>query len=150
MAISKTEKVLLENGVFSLVPKGNSMWPFIKNKKHSVIIKSITEKPSLYDVVFYKRETGQEVLHRIIGYQEQDYVVSGDSIIQREIVKAENVFGVMEGFYKNKKYVSAKDEKYLKKVKKWYESKNRARKIKRFNLRVKIKAKLKTIFTKGK
>ena len=51
MAISKTEKVLLENGVFSLVPKGNSMWPFIKNKKYSVIIKSITEKPSLYDVV---------------------------------------------------------------------------------------------------
>lgn len=146
--LTKSEKLLKENGVLSIVPKGNSMWPFIKNKKNSVIIKSVLEELSIYDVIFYKRESGQEVLHRIIGFKDDDYIVSGDSLIQREIVKKENVFGVMQGYYKNKKYIDAKDQKYLAKVKKWYESKKRARKIKCFNFRTKVTNKLKIIFKK--
>ena len=38
------EKELVKNGVIAFVPSGNSMWPTLKHRKQSVIVKLKTEK----------------------------------------------------------------------------------------------------------
>lgn len=145
----KTE--LQKNGVIAFVPGGNSMWPFIKNRKQSVIVKTISEDIKPYDVIFYLRPQGTFVLHRVIEVLEDGFICSGDSQLETERVKKEWVFGIMDGFYKGKKYISVQDEKYKKQVEKWYKStKKREREIKSFYFFERVKNKLKRIFGKEK
>ncbi len=140
---NSVKSVLEINKTCAFVPKGISMWPFIKNKKQTVIITRATKDIKLYDVIFYTASTGREILHRVIEIREDGYVTCGDGLLEKEFVKKENVFGVMQAFYKGKKKICAKDKKYLIRVDKWYKnSKTRARKIKRFEKRIRLKNKI--------
>ena len=143
----KTE--LEKNGAIAFVPRGNSMWPIIKNHKQSVIVrkKDPDERLKPLDVAFYLRKNGAFVLHRVMSVTDNGYVMCGDSQYILEVVEEEQVFGVLEGFYKGKKYVKATDEKYLKRVRKWY-SRKLCRKIrlKLFYFRNRVVGKLIRIF----
>ena len=138
------KSVLDKKGVTAFAPYGNSMWPFIKNHASPVIIER-NGKIALYSVVLFERNDGSLILHRVIGTGE-DYLVRGDSILTPEKVNKSQILGVMTGFYKGKKLVSANDEKYLKKVKKWYERKG----LRKFRIRIFYRTlRLKKLF-KGK
>ncbi len=127
-------------GEAAFVPRGNSMWPFLKNGGQTVII-GVPKRPfSVYDVIFFTRADGTEVLHRIIGFDGNDLLVCGDSQFTVERVSPQAVFAVMNGFYKGKRYVECSDEKYLKDVEKWYKRKIiRKIRLKFFYLGLKIK-----------
>lgn len=115
--------VLEEKGVITFVPSGFSMWPFIKNRSQTVIIQKISAPLKMFDVVFYKRADGSLVLHRIIEVGQDFFIVRGDS--QRnytERINKQDVLGVMTGFYKGKKLINSQNEKYLKRVKRWYKN----------------------------
>lgn len=111
---------LNKNGAIAFVPKGNSMWPFLKNGKQSVIVEKKQEKLRPMDVALFRRENGTSVLHRVVKTTDYGYIVCGDSLFQYEKVKEENVFGIMTGFYKGKRYVEANDKYYVESVKRWY------------------------------
>lgn len=144
-------QILSEKGVLSFSPNGNSMWPFIKNHKHTVVIQTPNNRINNLDVVFYTRQDGSYVLHRIVKILQDAYLIRGDSQTLVEKVPKDRVIGVMTGFYKGKKYIPSTDEKYLKKVANWYKNSFVTRlRIKNFNLRNRIKNKLKRIFDKGK
>lgn len=119
---------LNKNGVIAFVPKGNSMWPTLKNGKQSVIVKKKDKKLRPMDVALYKRESGSNVLHRVIKTTKLGYIMCGDSQFTLEKVKEEDVYGVMAGFYRGKRYIDVNDAEYIEKVKKWYKS-ERARKF---------------------
>ena len=138
---------LNKKGIAYFIPKGNSMWPTLKDKAQPVLIKKATEPLNVYDVALYKKEDGTLVLHRVIKVLEDFYVFLGDSQIVEEKVEKTQVLGVMVGFYKGKEFIETTNEKYIKKVKKWFKN-NRIRlfRIKLFYFGLKIKA----FFNKGK
>lgn len=141
------KRLIEQKGSIAFVPSGNSMWPTLKNAKQSVIVKKVEGDLSLYDVVFFKRNDGSFILHRIIKIEGQTYVVCGDSQYITERVEKEQIFGVMVGFYKGKKYVDCNDQKYKDSVIAWYtNTKRRRRKLKLFYLKNKVK----NLFKKGK
>lgn len=109
-----------KNGVIAFVPHGNSMWPTLKNGKQSVIVKQKTEKLRPMDVALYQRNNGTFVLHRVMKAEDFGYIICGDSQFACEKVKEEQVFGVMAGFYRGKRYVDVNDLDYIKRVKKLY------------------------------
>ena len=139
---------LQKNGAISFVPEGTSMWPTIKGGKNTVIIQAIKSPIKPLDVIFYKRGE-KNVLHRVMTVLEDGYVTMGDGLFFTEKVKKEDVFGVMAGFYRGKKYISADDESYLAKVERLYK-KERTRKVKvnTYLFFVRIKRKIKKIFRK--
>ena len=140
VVISDYKTELEKNKVISFVPRGNSMWPILKNRGQSVIVQAKTERLNKLDVAFYVRANGAFVLHRVIEVTENGYIMCGDSQLTLEPVKEEQVFGVMTGFYVKDNLVGVLDEKYLERVKKWYGRKTRRKiKIKFFNLRNKAK-----------
>ena len=151
MKNSSVKKILEKQTTCAFVPKGVSMWPFIKNKKHTVIIKKPDNPLCVFDVIFYTTCEDREVLHRVIEINGENIITMGDGLIEPERVDIKNVFGVMQGYYVGKKFIDAKDPKYLKKVAKWYSNaKKRRRKIKNYKLRLKIKNKIIRILNKGK
>ncbi len=113
------KSVLQKQGILAFVPDGNSMWPFIKNGKQSVIVEIPKNPIKIYDVVFFTRSDGTQILHRVLGFDNDKLVVGGDSQSFTEVINPSDVFGVMTGFYKGKKYFSVEDNSYLKRVKKW-------------------------------
>jgi hypothetical protein len=64
-------------------------------------------------------------------------------------VLEEQVFGIMTGFYRGKKYIDCKDEKYKKEVENWYGRKTcRKIRLKWFFFMQSVKNKLKRLFRK--
>ena len=110
---------LEKHGEIAFVPRGNSMWPFIKNKAQTVIIKSKTERLNKYDVGFYSCGE-QAVLHRVVEVLDDGYVFCGDSQFNLQTIKETDVFGKMIFFYQGDKIIKSDDKKYLRKVEKWY------------------------------
>lgn len=143
-------KVELEkNGAIAFVPGGNSMWPTLKNRGQSVIVKKKSERLKKFDVALYQRYNGTFVLHRVIEPVKDGYIICGDSQFTLENVKEEQVFGVMEGFYRGKKYIACTDKKYCKEVSRWYKRKNwRKFRLKCFFFGQRVKNKLRRIFSK--
>ena len=124
MNLEKTDyKTALENsGVITVVPKGNSMWPFIKGGKCTVIIKKPISPINQLDVVLFQRENGDFVLHRVTKIDGEELVVKGDNFNYQENISSAQVLGVMEGFYYKNKYTASNDQKYIKRVHKWYKN----------------------------
>ncbi len=133
----------------AFVPKGDSMWPFLKNKKQTVIIDKVINDIKEYDVVLYSRPNGENILHRVMEITDDFLVCSGDSQFVLERVYYSQLIGVMVGFYKKNKYKQV-NQKYRDKAKKYYKNdKRRKRKIKTYFFTKRVLNKIKRIF-KGK
>lgn len=144
----KTE--LERHGAIAFVPRGNSMWPTLKNRGQSVIVVKKTGRLSSMDVALYTRADGRFVLHRVMEPVSGGYVMCGDSQFVTEYVKEEQVFGVMSGFYRGKKFTECTDEKYLRRSENWYRRKiARKFRIKFFYFRQRVKGFVRRIFRKS-
>ena len=140
---------LEKNGILAFVPGGNSMWPTLKNRGQSVVVLIKKEKLKRFDVALYLRDNGTFVLHRVMEPTEWGYIICGDSQFTLEKVREDQVFGVMEGFYRGKKYIDCKDKKYIKEVERWFRRKRiRKLRLKWFFFRQRVINKLKRIYVK--
>lgn len=105
--IERQEKILLQT-------VGTSMEPLLHERKSSVVIEKPPEKLKKYDVVLFRRPTGEYVLHRVWKVRRKDYLICGDNGIWREPVSREQILGIMTGFYPDESgcFVSCGDEEY--------------------------------------
>ena len=134
--------------VVAFVPKGNSMYPFIKNKAQTVYISKKKDRLIPYDIALYLRENGSLVLHRVLEVTLDGYVCCGDSQFNLEKVREENVIGVLTAFQKGEETLSFTENDRVK-AEKWYKKKG-LRKIRLgvYFFVVRVKSKLKRIFSK--
>ena len=111
------QKIIEEKGIIGFVPGGDSMWPTLKHAGQSVIVEKWdkTTPLKLYDVILYKRKNGQYVLHRIVGFEGDSFVLCGDSQFNDEYgITPDMVIGKLKGYYKGKKYIDATNKKSYK------------------------------------
>lgn len=138
MTENKTDYIdeLLKNGVIAFVPSGNSMWPTLKNRKQSVIVKKKSQRLKAMDVALYKRDSGTCVLHRVMKVLPNGYLMCGDSQFVIEKVAEVNVFGVMTAFYKGKRCIEVTDKDYIEYVKRLFSNEKRRKfRVKMFYFR---------------
>ena len=132
----------------AFVPKGNSMYPFIRNKAQTVFISKKVGKLTPFDIAMFERENGAVVLHRVLEVQGEKYLFCGDSQFYFEWVNEDKVVGVLTAFQKGKKIVLFTD-KHRKKAEKWYKYKTwRKIRTKFYFFRINAKAKIKRIFNR--
>ncbi len=96
--------VLDSGGEFTLFPRGTSMLPLIVEGRDSVtIIKA--EKYRVGDIVFYRRESGGYILHRIIGEESGTFTMCGDNqLLPERGIKPEQIIAKV-------KFLTRKGEK---------------------------------------
>ena len=100
------EEKLKSGGEVTINPGGISMLPLIKKGRDSVVLEKAPEKLKKYDVVLYRRKSGQFVLHRVVGEKNGAYVMRGDNEFMPEFgIEHEAVIAVMKAVIRNKKYV---------------------------------------------
>ena len=97
----KFEDVISEQGQLIYTSVGDSMYPLIR-EGDLVIIGAVDRPLKKYDVPLYKRDNGQYVLHRIIGFDKDGYVICGDnrSHVERGITDR-HIIGVLTGVVRN-------------------------------------------------
>lgn len=111
------ELALHGHGFFQTV--GDSMEPLLHNRKSTVVIEKKRRSLKQYDVVLYRRPTGEYVLHRIVKVLDGKYLIRGDNRIWKETVPEEWIIGVMTGFFRTERCgcMSCEEPEYLKYLK---------------------------------
>lgn len=102
---STYEEQLSIHGQLVYTNVGRSMLPLLRQHKDLIVINRRGEgRCNKYDVILYRRPSGQYVLHRILKVRKDDYVLCGDNQWEPEFgVKDEWVLGTMTAFIRDGK-----------------------------------------------
>jgi signal peptidase I len=106
------EEVLKEDGVFVSTTAGMSMYPMLRNRRDTIIVKPYEGRLKKYDIPLYKRN-GTYILHRIVKVLPDSYVICGDNCEQREYdISDKQILGVLTGFYRDSEEIDMQGWKY--------------------------------------
>ena len=106
-------EVIANGGTFRFYPRGISMLPMLKEHEDSVELGK-ADSLAVGDVVFYRRDDGNYVLHRLIAMEKNTLTMCGDN--QRALeynIRPEQVIAKLCGFYKGEHYHSVGEEVYM-------------------------------------
>jgi hypothetical protein len=106
------EEILENEGKHWQTTVGDSMEPMLKDRQNIVEIVKPQGPLKRYDLPLYRRPDGKYVLHRILKVKDGYYVTCGDNRYHCEKVPKQWVIGVMSGYFKGEKYISADSKKY--------------------------------------
>ena len=91
------EELLARDGVLVYKTHGVSMEPMLRQNRDLVTVRVPASRLKKYDVALYKRgET--YVLHRVIGVEDDHYLIRGDNTYALEHVPDSAVIGVLTAF----------------------------------------------------
>lgn len=133
------KEVIDSGGEFTFFPHGTSMMPLIRQGVDQVILVQAKDI-KLGDTVFYLRDNGQFVLHRIVKIKNGEYVMCGDNQFKLEYgITDKHILAKMKSFIRDGQVIDDTNKKYRKYVKglPFRRFKKRAR-----NLLVRIKRKI--------
>ncbi|MBQ4527661.1 MAG: S24/S26 family peptidase [Clostridia bacterium] len=103
------EEAIAHGKKVKLTVTGNSMYPLFKDRRDRAVLSPI-EKLKKRDVVFYKRQNGQYVLHRIVKKKGNMLTIAGDNETVKEYqVNVSDCIAVMESFERNSKESNVSD-----------------------------------------
>ena len=101
------EEILEHDGVLIYTNVGDSMLPLIRQGRDLLVIRKLSGKPRKYNVVLYKRDNGQYVLHRIIKRRKQNYVMCGDNRFVKEYgITDRHIIGILTSVIRDGKEIS--------------------------------------------
>lgn len=87
-------EVLATGGEFRLYPHGTSMLPLLRQGIDSVALRRLDRQPQKFDILFYKRQDGSFILHRVKEVTKEGIVLWGDNHTMLEYgITEENIIG---------------------------------------------------------
>lgn len=101
------EDVLEKEGMYVCTTSGMSMYPMLRNRRDTIVIRKKNGRLKKYDVPLYRRGKSY-VLHRIIRVlPDGGYDIRGDNCLEVEkAVPEENIIGYLDGFWRGSKEIS--------------------------------------------
>ena len=109
----------------SFVPNGSSMRPMLNGGEDMIMLVKPSGRLRLFDVaLYYRKETGKYVVHRVVGFQKDGtYVFLGDNNMEREYgIADEDIIGVVVSYYHKGKMRHVTDFSYKVYCDFWYYS----------------------------
>ena len=99
----KFEDVIAEQGRLVYTNEGDSMIPVIR-EGNLLVIEAVKAPLKVGDIPLYKRDSGQYVLHRIVGIKKGKYSMKGDNrtFVEKGITDKQ-IIGVLTGIVRNGK-----------------------------------------------
>lgn len=104
--MNKIEKIIEEYGFYISTSFGMSMYPMLRDRKDTIIIRKKDTRYEKYDVVLYKRN-GKYILHRIIKVLEYGYIIRGDNCYWNEYdIDDKKIIGYLDECYRGETKVN--------------------------------------------
>lgn len=112
------DEVISSGGEFRMYPRGVSMLPLLTQGEDSVVLVSLGDVCES-DMILYRRDNGQFVLHRVIKIEGDEYIMCGDNQYELERgIKREHLLAKVKYFYNRDKKVTLDSKEYQKYLKK--------------------------------
>lgn len=110
---------IANDGTVQLPITGTSMLPLLVWGRDTVeIIKC--ENPQKYDIIFYRRDDGHFVLHRIVGKNDCGYILCGDNQVKKEYgITEKHIIAVVKSITRKGKTFNVNKFSYKLYVKLW-------------------------------
>lgn len=91
-----------------LTVTGSSMGPLLRHLRDQVILTAPwVRKPRRGEIVFFRREDGSLVLHRILKEKKDgSYVMNGDAQTWTEEIRRDQILAVVEAVVRKGRYIS--------------------------------------------
>lgn len=108
--VSLMRELTEEGKEVCIVITGNSMSPFLVHQRDLICLKKTERKLRKGDMVFYQRQNGQYVMHRIFKVRPDGYYIVGDA--QREIegpISEEQIFGLITKVRRKDRWIGPGD-----------------------------------------
>lgn len=106
-------EILESNGEVSFVSAGRSMIPTIRDRKDIITLVKPDKDIKSGDVVFYRRDNGQFILHRVMFVQDNKFVMRGDNQWYNEYnIRRDQIIGILSSFDRNGKTHKVTDRDY--------------------------------------
>lgn len=111
--LNSVGEVLKINSEVSVLTKGASMRPMLREHRDIVVIERLTDDLKVGDVVAYPGANQTYTLHRIVRIKKNgDLIIRGDNNYFTEFnIKKENIVGILKEFYREGKYINCKTNK---------------------------------------
>ena len=107
-------ETLEKNGEVTFISAGRSMLPVIRDRKDAVTLVKPRRDIKPGDIVFYQRDNGQFILHRVMFVNSDKYVMRGDNQWDNEYnIRRDQIIGVLKCFERNGKIHNVTDRDYL-------------------------------------
>lgn len=92
-------------GTVRIPSTGRSMEPLFRHMRDEVVLESVDgRRLRKYDMILYRRDNGEYVLHRIVGYTEGGYILRGDAqYVNESPVRQEQVIACVVQYKRNGK-----------------------------------------------
>ncbi|MEA5019229.1 MAG: S24/S26 family peptidase [Gordonibacter sp.] len=101
----RIEDTLEREGVYVSTTVGSSMWPMLRNRRDTIVIRPVSGSLSRYEVPLFRRGNDY-VLHRVVRVLPDSYVMCGDNCAEQELgVTDDQIVGVLKEFYRGKRRV---------------------------------------------
>lgn len=98
--------VLREGGEVSFVTAGVSMLPLLRNRMDTAFLHKPMRKIRRGDVLFYQRDNGKYVLHRVVGKRKNGYILRGDNQREKEYgIRDDQVLAVLTAIRRDDKLI---------------------------------------------
>lgn len=105
-------ELLRAGGRVRLTVTGNSMYPMLRDRKDSVVLKSADEIRR-WDVPLYRRDDGKFVLHRVVKVKNGVYTMCGDNQTALEAgIRRDQILAVATEFSRDGKTISCQSRSY--------------------------------------
>lgn len=116
----RIEDVIEKEGTYVATICGFSMYPMLRNRRDTVVIKPYTGRLKKFDVPLYK-VGDRYILHRIIEVRPDSYVIRGDNCLPKEYgITDKQILGVLTSFYRDDKEVDMNGWMYKAYVYVWH------------------------------
>ncbi len=103
------------NPEVSVLTRGASMRPMLRQHKDIVVIERFSGELSVGDVVAYPGANNTYTLHRIVRIKKGELIIRGDNNYFTEFnIKKEDIVGVLKEFFRDGKYINCKTDKAYK------------------------------------
>ena len=119
LIFSEIAKLVSEGRCATLKTKGNSMLPFIRGERDSVVLAKV-EDVRLHDIVLAIVNDNQYVLHRVIDINGNQLTLMGDGNLKGcEICTIEDVIATAVEVIGNGRKYNCRSEQHIRKAKIW-------------------------------
>ena len=100
------EDLAQEEKTVGVPVSGNSMSPFIISQRDYVIFQKPNRSLQKGDIVFFRRDSGEYILHRVSRIRENQYYILGDAQTKVEgPIREDQIFGLVTKIRRKGKWI---------------------------------------------
>lgn len=113
------QEILERDGVWISTTTGTSMWPMLRDRRDTIVVRPVEGRLRPYDIALYRRDDSY-VLHRVIKANDGGYRIMGDNCKAYEEVPESDILGRLDEFWRGERHYDPRSDAWLLYARTWH------------------------------